>query len=162
MGSFLQDLQFGTRLLWKDKGLTLAVLLTLAVCIGANAAILSVVHSVLLRPLPFAESDRVVLSYNSYPRAGVIRGGSGVPDYYDRLRDVTTFEQIAMYRDRPSSRCSAPKRCGAACSAPKTARSAASTRSSSATRLGSGSLAAAMRRWEGTCGSTACRTRSSA
>lgn len=100
MGSFLQDLQFGTRLLWKDKGLTLAALLTLAVCIGANAAILSVVHSVLLRPLPFAESDRVVLTYNTYPRAGVIRGGSGVPDYYDRLRDVTAFEQIAMYQDR--------------------------------------------------------------
>ena len=100
MGNVLQDLQFGNRLLWKDKGFTLTTLLTLAVCIGANAAIFSVVHSVLLRPLPFPESDRVVLAYNSYPRAGVIRGASGVPDYYDRLRDVTAFEQIALYRDR--------------------------------------------------------------
>jgi len=99
MGNILQDLRFGTRLLWKDRGLTLTTLVTLAVCIGANAAIFSVVHSVLLRPLPFAESERVVLTYNSYPRAGVIHTESGVPDYYDRLRDVTAFEQIAMYED---------------------------------------------------------------
>jgi predicted permease len=100
MESILQDLHFGIRLLRKDKGLTLTTLVTLVVCIGANAAIFSVVHSVLLRPLPFAESDRVVLTYNSYPRAGVIHSESGVPDYYDRLRDVTAFEQIAMYDDR--------------------------------------------------------------
>jgi predicted permease len=100
MSYVLQDLQFGNRLLWKDKGFTLTTLLTLAVCIGANAAIFSVVHSVLLRPLPFPESDRVVLAYNSYPRAGVIRGESGVPDYYDRLRDVNAFEQIALYQRR--------------------------------------------------------------
>ena len=99
MGNVLQDLRFGSRLLWKDKGFALTTLLTLAVCIGANAAIFAVVHSVLLRPLPFAESDRVVLTYNSYPRAGVIRADSGVPDYYDRLRDVAAFEQIAMYRE---------------------------------------------------------------
>src|ERR1700745_4198140 len=98
MANLLQDLRFGYRLLWKDKGFTLTTLTTLAVCIGANAAIFSVVHSVLLRPLPFAESDRVVLAYNSYPQAGVIRSSSGVPDYYDRLRDVTAFEQIALYQ----------------------------------------------------------------
>jgi predicted permease len=100
MGNALQDLRFGIRLLWKDKGFTLTTLLTLVVCIGANAAIFSVVSSVLLRPLPFAEADRVLLTYNSYPRAGVPVGDSSVPDYYDRLRDVTAFEQIAMYRDR--------------------------------------------------------------
>jgi len=100
METVLQDLQFGTRLMWKDKGLTLATLLTLVVCIGANAAIFAVVHSVLLRPLPFPASDRVVLTYNSYPRAGVIHAESGVPDYYDRLRDVTAFEQLAMYQRR--------------------------------------------------------------
>ncbi len=90
----------GSRLLWKDKGFTLTTLLTLAVCIGANAAIFAVVDSVLLQPLPFAESDRVVLTYNSYPRAGVIRADSGVPDYYDRLRDVNAFERIALYQER--------------------------------------------------------------
>jgi predicted permease len=99
MGSVLQDLQFGARLLWKDKGFTLTTLLTLIVCIGANAAIFAVVNSVLLRPLPFPDSNRVVLVYNSYPRAGVIRGSSAVPDYYDRLRDVPAFERLALFRD---------------------------------------------------------------
>ncbi len=100
MGNVLQDLQFGSRLLWKDKGFTLTTLLTLVVCIGANAAIFSVVHSVLMRPLPFADSDRVVLTYNSYPGAGVIRADSGVPDYYDRLRDVPAFAELAMVQHR--------------------------------------------------------------
>src|SRR5579864_747072 len=99
MGSGFQDLRFGTRLLWKDKGFTFTTLLTLVVCIGANTAIFAVVHSVLLRQLPFPESDRVVLTYNSYPHAGVIEADSGVPDYYDRQRAVPAFEQLAMYRD---------------------------------------------------------------
>src|ERR1700743_279483 len=100
MENMLQDLQFGTRLLWKDKGFPLTALLTLVVCIGANTAIFAVVNSVLLRPLPFAASDRIVLTYNSYPRAGVQRADNGVPDYYDRLRDLTALEALAMYRDR--------------------------------------------------------------
>ncbi len=100
MKSLLDDLRFGARLLWKDRGYTLTTLLTLTVCIGANAAIFAVVHSVLLRPLPFAAPDRVVLTYNSYPRASVVKAGSGVPDYYDQLREVSAFEQIAMYQDR--------------------------------------------------------------
>jgi predicted permease len=100
MKEILDDLRLAFRLLLKDKGFTVTTLLTLVVCIGANAAIFSVVNSVLLRPLPFAAPDRVVLTYNSYPRAGVVRAGTGVPDYYDRLRDVSAFEQIAMYQSR--------------------------------------------------------------
>jgi predicted permease len=99
MGNSFQDLQFGTRLLWKDKGFTVTALLTLVVCIGANTAIFAVVNSVLLRPLPFAASDRIVVTYNSYPRAGVQRADNGVPDYYDRLRDLTAIDDLAMYRD---------------------------------------------------------------
>ena len=78
------------RLLWKDKAFTLTAALTLALCIGANTALFSVVHNVLLRPLPVPESERIVLMGNAYPGAGAAIGGSsGVPDYYDRLRDVT-------------------------------------------------------------------------
>ncbi|HEY0780981.1 MAG TPA: ABC transporter permease, partial [Thermoanaerobaculia bacterium] len=100
MGNVLQDLLFGTRLLWKDKGFTLTTLCTLVVCLGANAAIFAIVHSVLLRPLPFPESDRVVLTYTSYPRAGAIHSSTSVPDYFDRLRDVPAFAEAAMFRDR--------------------------------------------------------------
>ena len=100
MGNAVQDLQLGTRLLWKEKGFTITTLLTLIICIGANAVMFSVVHSVLLRPLPFPESDRVILVYNSYPRAGVIEGATSAPDYYDRQRDVPACSELAMVEDR--------------------------------------------------------------
>jgi predicted permease len=92
------DLRVGLRLLWKDKAFTLTAALTLALCIGANTALFSVVHNVLLRPLPVPESDRIVLMGNAYPGAGAdIGSSSGVPDYYDRLRDVHAFEEQALY-----------------------------------------------------------------
>jgi predicted permease len=92
------DIRVGLRLLWKDKAFTLTAALTLALCIGANTALFSVVHNVLLRPLPVPESDRIVLMANAYPGAGAdIGSSSGVPDYYDRLRDVHVFEEQALY-----------------------------------------------------------------
>ena len=100
MERFLQDARFGARLLWKDRGFSVTALLTLAVCIGANAAIFAIINSVLLRPLPFPEADRLVLFYNSYPGAGVERGSSGVPDYYDRLRETDVFEEQTLFTVR--------------------------------------------------------------
>jgi predicted permease len=98
------DLRTALRLLWKDKGFTVTAALTLAVCIGANTALFSVVHNVLLRPLPVPESDRIVLMANAYPGAGAEVGtNSGVPDYYDRLRDTTVYEEQALYNDRNRS-----------------------------------------------------------
>src|SRR5947209_7356152 len=96
----LNDLRVGLRLLWKDKAFSLTAALTLAVCIGANTALFSVVQHVLLRPLPFPESDRLVLMGNAYPGAGVgasVGSYSGAPDYYDRLRATTVFAGQAMY-----------------------------------------------------------------
>jgi predicted permease len=100
MSHLLQDIKFGLRLLWKQKGFALTTILTLAACIGANATIFSVVNAVLLRPLPFPEADRLVTVNNSYPGAGVERASNGVPDYFDRKRDVDAFEEVAMYRNR--------------------------------------------------------------
>jgi len=100
MERLLQDLRFAVRLLWKDRGFTATVLLTLALCVGANAAIFAVVNSVLLRPLPVPEPERLALIYNSYPRAGVVRASNGVPDYYDRLREIDVFEEQALYNTR--------------------------------------------------------------
>ncbi len=96
----LQDFKYAAKLLWKDKGFTLTAVATLAICIGANAAIFSVVHSVILSPLPVPESDRIVLMYNSYPKAGAERASSGVPDHLDRLSEMAdVFEEQALYRD---------------------------------------------------------------
>ena len=53
-----------------------------------------------LRPLPVPEADRLVLFYNSYPKAGVGRSSTGVPDYYDRLRETDVFEELALYNQR--------------------------------------------------------------
>ena len=100
------DIRVGLRLLWKDKAFTLTALLTLALCIGANTALFSVVHNVLLRPLPVPESDRIVQMGNAYPGAGVgaaLGTSSGVPDYYDRLRETDVFEEQALYNGRNAS-----------------------------------------------------------
>jgi predicted permease len=93
----LSDLRVGLRLLLKDKAFSLTVALTLALCIGANTALFSVVHNVLLRPLPVPESDRILVMENLYPKAGADTGSAGVPDYYDRLRETTAFEELALY-----------------------------------------------------------------
>ena len=94
----LNDIRIGLRLLWKDKTFTLASALTLAVCIGANVTLFAIVDHVLLRPLPWPDSDRILLMGNQYPGAGVGHSSnSGVPDYYDRLRETTVFDHQAMY-----------------------------------------------------------------
>lgn len=100
MEQLLQDVRFAVRLLVRDRAFSVTALLTLAICIGANAAIFTVVQSVLLRPLPTPEADRLVLLYNSYPRAGVVRASTGVPDYYDRLREMDVFEELALFNER--------------------------------------------------------------
>lgn len=98
MDSLLRDLRYGARLLWKDRGFTATALVTLALCIAANTAVFTVVNSVLLRPLPMAESDRILLLSNSYPKAGVVRAANSAGDYYDRLRELTVFEEQALYQ----------------------------------------------------------------
>jgi predicted permease len=100
MERLLQDLAYGVRLLLRNKGFTITAILTLAVCVAANAAVFCIVNAVVLRPLPFTEAGRIVTLYNSYPGAGVQRAGNGVPDYYDRLRDVTAFEHQALFNNQ--------------------------------------------------------------
>ena len=100
MDRMLQDMKFAVRFLWRDRSFALTTLLTLAVCIGANAAIFAIINSVLLRPLPVPEPAQLVRIFNSYPRAGVERASNGVPDYYDRLREVDVFEEQALYNTR--------------------------------------------------------------
>jgi predicted permease len=96
--SLIHDVRVGLRLLWKDRAFTITAGLTLALCIGANTALFSVVDTVLLRPLPFAHAERIVLMGNRYPGAGVDAGdNSGAADYYDRLRETSVFDEQAMY-----------------------------------------------------------------
>ncbi len=98
MNSWTKDLKFGIKLLLRDKGFTLTAVLTLAVALGANLAVFSIVRSVLQKPLPFPDSHRVIAIHNSYPNAGVIRTDNAVPDYYDRKREVPAIEELAIFR----------------------------------------------------------------
>ena len=96
----LHDIRFGLRLLWKDRGYALTTVLTLAICLGANTAVFTIVDSVLLKPLPVPDSNRILLMSNLYPNAGTAAAhsvNSGVPDYYDRLHALSVFEEQAMY-----------------------------------------------------------------
>jgi len=98
MNAILLDMRQSLRLLWKEKAFTLTVLITLAVCVGANAAIFSVVNSVLLSPLPFEDPDRLVVISNSYPGAGVPRASNGATDYFIRRERIQAFESIGQYQ----------------------------------------------------------------
>jgi predicted permease len=94
----LQDLRFGFKLLWKEKAFTVTALLTLALCIGANTAIFSVLHAVILAPLPFAEPDRLVSMGNVYPGAGITKSvQNAIPDYLDRRKMTDVFESVALF-----------------------------------------------------------------
>jgi predicted permease len=86
------------RRLAKSPSFTAITLTTLAVCIGANLAIFAVVDSVLLRPLPFPDADQLVTVYNSYPNAGIDRGGSSLTSYYERRGIIPAFSSISAFR----------------------------------------------------------------
>src|SRR3989441_6911520 len=94
----MTDLKYACRKLAKAPGFTAVAVLTLALCLGANLVIFAVVDSVLLRPLPFREPDRLVTSINAYPKAGVPRSGSSLPNYYDRREAIAAFEKTAAIR----------------------------------------------------------------
>ena len=99
MAELIAEIRVALRGMVRDKTFALPVLLTLVVCIAANAAVYSVVHSVLLAPLPVPEPERLVWVGNSYPNAGVAESTNGVPDYYDRREGVAAFEEVAIYTD---------------------------------------------------------------
>ncbi|MFL6234005.1 MAG: ADOP family duplicated permease [Thermoanaerobaculia bacterium] len=94
-----QDLRYAARLLRRTPGFTATALATLALCLGANLTIFAVVDAVLLRPLPFPDSGRLVSVYNTYPRAGVPNDGCSLPNYYERRGQIPAFSGLAVYRD---------------------------------------------------------------
>jgi len=94
----LGNLQQRARSAFRDKSFASAVVVTVSVCIAVNVTIFAIVHSVLLRPLPFPHADRIVLMANRYPRAGVGNLDTSSPgDYYDRRERMSVFREQAMF-----------------------------------------------------------------
>ena len=98
MPASMQDLKYAFRQLVMNPGFTALAVLTLALCLGANLTIFAVVDSILLRPLPFPEADRLVTLFNTYPKAGVERVGASLPNYYERRGNIPAFSHVSMIR----------------------------------------------------------------
>lgn len=75
-----------------------AVVMTLAVCLGANLTLFAVVDAILLRPLPFPRPEELVTMYNTYPKAGVERDGASFPNYYERRGTIGALSHLALFR----------------------------------------------------------------
>jgi len=100
METLLHDFRFALRLVWKDRVFSTAAILTLALCIGANTAIFTVVRSVLFRPLPYPDPGQIVTVYDGFPNVGAPRAGTSVPNYLERRTAVEAFEESALYQSR--------------------------------------------------------------
>ncbi len=96
----MTDLRHAFRLLLKSPGFTITALATIALCLGANLAIFAIIHSVLLQPLPFPQSDRLVTIFNTYPKAGVENDGSSLTNYYERRGHIPALESVSIYMER--------------------------------------------------------------
>src|SRR5262245_27853760 len=96
--TLIQDLRFGARMLAKNPGFTLIAVLTLALGIGANTAIFSVVNAVLFRPLQYSGSDRIVQIWQTFPQTGSNQVTVSVPEYLDYKNQNRVFERMAAFR----------------------------------------------------------------
>jgi len=94
----LQDLRYAVRTLARQRAFAAVAVLTLAVGIGATTAIVSVVHGVLLRPLPYPAADELVMVFRTAPRFGFTRSVASYPDFADWRERATVFTGLAAYR----------------------------------------------------------------
>ena len=94
--TWFQDMRYGARTLLKQPGFSLIAVLTLALGIGANTAIFSVVNAVLLRPLPFAEPERLVWLWDTIPQLGT--APMSLPDFLDWKSQNQSFEHLAAFQ----------------------------------------------------------------
>ena len=99
MNNLIQDIRFGMRMLLKSPGVSIIATIALALGIGANTAIFSVVNAVLLRPLPFPDPNSLVAVFETNLQRGQERGSHSYPNFFDVRAQNTVFERVAAYHD---------------------------------------------------------------
>src|SRR5207237_6814170 len=112
MKNFLADLRFGARMLRKSPGFALTTIAVLALGIGANAAVFSVVDAVLLRSFPLREPERLVMLWEKNPALGGSIGErvpSAYTNFLDWTRQATQFEAIGGFEDANFNLTSGPE-----------------------------------------------------
>ncbi|MDQ3817927.1 MAG: ABC transporter permease [Acidobacteriota bacterium] len=97
MQTLMQDLRYGARMLRKRPGFTFVAVVTLALGIGANTAIFSVVDAVLLRPLPYPQPDQLVMLWSSMKAQGISQSGSAMPDYREWRDQNRSFASLGAF-----------------------------------------------------------------
>ena len=97
METFFKDLRYGVRSLLKQPAFTLVAVITLALGIGGNSAMFSVVNAVLLRPLQYPESDRIVVLEGINPPKGITQSNMSIPDFADWQNQNQVFEHLAGF-----------------------------------------------------------------
>jgi hypothetical protein len=97
MRAIFDDFRFASRALRARPGFVIASVLTLALGIGANTAIFSVINAFMLKPLPYPDGERLVEVHNTYPGNGLENAGVSIPDFLDRREQAAALDDIALY-----------------------------------------------------------------
>src|SRR4030095_4993950 len=100
MDSLFKDIRYALRGLSKRKTFTAIAVLTLALGIGANTAIFSVVNGVLLRPLPYQNSDRLAMIWGNFEKLELHRLSAKVAEYEDYRAQSQIFEEVAAFENQ--------------------------------------------------------------
>jgi predicted permease len=95
--TLLQDLRYGLRTLIARPGFTAAALLTLALAIGANTLVFSLIDGLYLKPLPYRDDTALIDIENAYPKMGLAAVGTSIPDYLDRRSQMPALVDSALY-----------------------------------------------------------------
>src|SRR4026208_492989 len=96
METLINDLKFGLRMMARSPGFTLVALITLALGIGANTAMFSVVNTVLLRPLPYQDPDRLAMLWTHDAKRDIREEGTSYPTFLDWRTQSRTFADLAI------------------------------------------------------------------
>src|SRR5215203_2091685 len=95
MHTLAQDFRYAFRTFARSRGFTAAAILSLALGVGANSAIFSVASALLLRPLPYAHAERLVILWNRSPGLGITEDWFSTAQYFDIKTTTNTLEQVA-------------------------------------------------------------------